>query len=53
MIADEVQAGIGRTGYLFSYEPAGIKPDIVALAKGLAGGFPVGAVIASKAVGNA
>jgi len=53
VIADEVQAGIGRTGYLFSYEPAGIKPDIVALAKGLAGGFPVGAVIASKAVGNA
>ncbi|MEK9760610.1 MAG: aminotransferase class III-fold pyridoxal phosphate-dependent enzyme, partial [Candidatus Puniceispirillum sp.] len=51
VIADEVQAGIGRTGYLFSYEPAGIKPDIVALAKGLAGGFPVGAVIASKAVG--
>ncbi|MEL0062410.1 MAG: acetylornithine transaminase [Candidatus Puniceispirillum sp.] len=53
VIADEVQAGIGRTGYLFSYEPAGVKPDIVALAKGLAGGFPVGAVIASKAVGNA
>jgi acetylornithine/N-succinyldiaminopimelate aminotransferase len=53
VIADEVQAGIGRTGYLFSYEPAGIKPDIVALAKGLAGGFPVGAVIASKAVGEA
>ncbi len=53
VIADEVQAGIGRTGYLFSYEPAGIKPDIVALAKGLAGGFPVGAVIASKVVGNA
>ena len=53
VIADEVQAGIGRTGYLFSYEPAGIKPDIVALAKGLAGGFPMGAVIASKAVGNA
>jgi len=53
LIADEVQAGMGRTGHLFSYESAGIKPDIVALAKGLAGGFPVGAVIASAAVGKA
>jgi acetylornithine/N-succinyldiaminopimelate aminotransferase len=53
VIADEVQAGIGRTGRLFSYEDTGIKPDIVALAKGLAGGFPIGAVIASKAVGAA
>ena len=53
LIADEVQAGIGRTGHLFSFEPSGIKPDIVALAKGLAGGFPVGAVIASEAVGSA
>jgi acetylornithine/N-succinyldiaminopimelate aminotransferase len=53
VIADEVQAGIGRTGTLFSYEAYGIKPDIIALAKGLGGGFPVGAVIASEAVGNA
>jgi acetylornithine/N-succinyldiaminopimelate aminotransferase len=53
VIADEVQAGMGRTGYLFSYEAAGVKPDIVALAKGLAGGFPVGAVIASETVGKA
>ena len=52
VIADEVQAGIGRTGQFFSYEYSGIKPDIVALAKGLAGGFPIGAVIASKAVGD-
>ena len=52
VIADEVQAGIGRTGQLFSYEYSGIQPDIVALAKGLAGGFPIGAVIASKAVGD-
>ena len=52
VIADEVQAGIGRTGQLFSYEYSGIKPDIVALAKGLAGGFPIGAVIASRAVGD-
>ncbi len=53
VIADEVQAGMGRTGRLFSYEDSEIKPDIVALAKGLAGGFPIGAVIASKAVGDA
>ena len=53
VIADEVQAGIGRTGHLFSYEADNIQPDIIALAKGLAGGFPVGAVIASDAVGNA
>ncbi len=52
VIADEVQAGIGRTGQLFSYEVSNIKPDIIALAKGLAGGFPIGAVIASKAVGD-
>ena len=53
VIADEVQAGIGRTGRLFSYEDSNIKPDIVALAKGLAGGFPIGAVITSKVVGDA
>ena len=53
VIADEVQAGIGRTGRLFSYEDSKIKPDIVALAKGLAGGFPIGAVITSKVVGDA
>ena len=53
VIADEVQAGIGRTGRLFSYEDSEIKPDIVALAKGLAGGFPIGAVITSKLVGDA
>ena len=53
VIADEVQAGIGRTGRLFSYEDSEIKPDIVALAKGLAGGFPIGAVLTSKVVGDA
>ncbi|MBT6414912.1 acetylornithine transaminase [Candidatus Puniceispirillum sp.] len=53
IIADEVQAGIGRTGHMFSFQESGIKPDIIALAKGLAGGFPVGAVIASEKVGNA
>ncbi len=45
LIADEVQIGVGRSGHLFSFEPSGIKPDIIALAKGLAGGFPIGAVI--------
>lgn len=53
IIADEVQAGIGRTGHMFAFQESGIKPDIVALAKGLAGGFPVGAVIASEKIGNA
>ena len=53
VIADEVQAGIGRTGTLFSFESYGATPDIIALAKGLGGGFPVGAVIASKTVGDA
>ena len=52
LIADEVQTGIGRTGHLFSFEESGIKPDIIAVAKGLAGGFPIGAVIASKKVGS-
>jgi len=53
VIADEVQSGIGRTGDMFSFEADGIKPDIIAVAKGIAGGFPAGAVIASNAVGNA
>ena len=53
VIADEVQSGIGRTGTLFAYETSGIRPDIIAVAKGLGGGFPVGAVIASAEVGNA
>jgi acetylornithine/N-succinyldiaminopimelate aminotransferase len=53
LIADEVQIGVGRSGHLFSFEPSGIKPDIIAMAKGLAGGFPIGAVIATEAVGSA
>ena len=53
LIADEVQIGVGRSGHFFSYEPSGITPDIVAMAKGLGGGFPVGAVLASDAVGEA
>jgi acetylornithine/N-succinyldiaminopimelate aminotransferase len=53
LIADEVQTGMGRTGHLFAYQATGIQPDLVVLAKGLGGGFPVGAVIARKAIGEA
>ena len=53
VIADEVQSGMGRTGRMFAFEHAEIQPDIVVLAKGLGGGFPVGAVIARKAIGDA
>lgn len=48
LIIDEIQTGMGRTGHFFSYEGYGIKPDIVTLAKGLAGGVPIGAVIANE-----
>ncbi|OWU69311.1 4-aminobutyrate aminotransferase [Roseovarius sp. 22II1-1F6A] len=45
LIADEVQGGMGRTGHLFSIAHSGVKPDLVTLAKGLAGGFPLSAVV--------
>jgi len=46
-IFDEVQTGVGRTGDLFAYERIGIKPDIMAIAKGIGGGFPLGACLAT------
>ncbi len=48
MVLDEVQTGVGRTGTFFAHEAAGITPDIVTMAKGLAGGMPIGAVIANE-----
>jgi len=47
---DEVQCGMGRTGKLFAYEWSGIEPDVVSLAKGIAGGFPMGAILAKEHV---
>lgn len=48
LIFDEVQSGVGRTGRLFAHEWAGITPDIMAIAKGIGGGFPVGAFLATE-----
>jgi acetylornithine/N-succinyldiaminopimelate aminotransferase len=47
---DEIQCGMGRTGKLFAYEWAGMAPDVLSSAKGIAGGFPMGAILASEAV---
>ncbi len=48
LILDEVQCGMGRTGRLFAHEWAGIEPDIMMIAKGIGGGFPLGAVLANE-----
>jgi len=48
LMVDEVQTGMGRTGYWFAYQAYGIQPDVVTLAKGLGNGFPVGAMMANK-----
>lgn len=50
LVIDDVQMGIGRTGHLFSFEPYGIIPDILVLAKALGAGMPLGAFIASKPI---
>ncbi len=50
LILDEVQCGIGRTGKFFAFEHANIKPDIVPIAKGIGGGFPIGAVLMTNKV---
>ncbi|MDE1570910.1 aspartate aminotransferase family protein [Aquabacter sediminis] len=47
LVLDEVQSGVGRTGRLFAHEASGIKPDIMAVAKGIGGGFPMGACLAT------
>ncbi len=47
LLLDEVQCGVGRTGRLFAHEWAGIEPDIMAIAKGIGGGFPLGACLAT------
>ena len=53
LILDEVQCGIGRTGDFFAFEKSKVKPDIVPIAKGIGGGFPVGAVLMNKKVASA
>jgi len=53
LILDEVQSGIGRTGDFFAFERAKVKPDIVPIAKGIGGGFPIGAVLMNKKVAAA
>lgn len=53
LILDEIQAGIGRSGKFFAYENYGVQPDIVTLAKGLAGGVPIGAFVVTDEVAKA
>lgn len=52
LVLDEVQTGIGRTGKLFAHEHFGISPDIIAVAKGIGGGFPLGAFMTTKEAGK-
>jgi acetylornithine/N-succinyldiaminopimelate aminotransferase len=53
LIFDEIQCGVGRTGKFFAHENFGLAPDVVALAKGLGGGFPIGAFLASEKIASA
>ena len=52
LVLDEVQSGVGRTGKLFAHEWSGIDPDIMAIAKGIGGGFPMGACLATQDAGS-
>ncbi len=52
LVLDEVQCGMGRTGRLFAHDWAGVRPDIVMVAKGIGGGFPLGAVLATEAAAS-
>ena len=52
LVLDEVQSGVGRTGKLFAHEWSGIEPDIMAIAKGIGGGFPMGACLATQDAGS-
>ena len=52
LVVDEVQSGVGRTGKFFAYEHAGIEPDIIAIAKGIGGGFPLGAFLTTAQAGR-
>jgi predicted acetylornithine/succinylornithine family transaminase len=53
LIFDEIQCGLGRTGYLFAYENVGVTPNMLTLAKPLAGGLPMGAVLVSEEIASA
>ncbi|HEY4995787.1 MAG TPA: aminotransferase class III-fold pyridoxal phosphate-dependent enzyme, partial [Aestuariivirga sp.] len=52
LVYDEIQCGVGRTGKLFAYEWSGVAPDIMSIAKGIGGGFPLGAVLATENAAN-
>lgn len=52
LVYDEVQCGVGRTGTLWAYEASGVKPDIMTIAKPLAGGMPIGAILTTEAVAS-
>jgi predicted acetylornithine/succinylornithine family transaminase len=52
LICDEIQCGMGRTGTMWAYQPSGIRPDLIAVAKSLGGGLPIGAALATEEVAS-